>query len=268
VPEAVGGAVQAARRHYNVAVTDVDAQPIRISLIIPARNEEAYLPRLLDTVDQARARYAGGPEAVEVIVTDNVSTDGTANIARKRGCRVPEVGQRVIAAVRNGGAAVARGCVLAFVDADTRIHPDTFNAIDRALSGGKVIAGATGVRMERWSVGIAATFTVFVPFLWITGLDTGVVFCRREDFDAVGGYNEELRVAEDVDFLWKLRRLGRTRHQRLARITSVKAIASVRKFDKYGDWHYLTDMPRVLYRLIFKRGVHDAFVQAYWYGDE
>jgi glycosyltransferase involved in cell wall biosynthesis len=249
-------------------VTYVDAHPIRFSLIIPARDEEAYLPRLLDTVDEAQARYTGGPEAVEVIVADNVSTDGTAKIACERGCRVARVEKRVIAAVRNGGAAVARGEVLAFVDADTRIHPDTFNAIDFALATGKVVAGATGVRAERWSVGIAATFVVLVPLLWLTGLDTGVVFCRREDFDAIGGYNEELRVAEDVDFLWKLRRLGRTRRQRLARVTSVKAIACVRKFDKHGDWHYLTDMPRFLFRLLFKRGSHDEFVQAYWYDDE
>ncbi len=149
-------------------MTDVDAQPVRFSLIIPARNEEDYLPRLLDTVDEARARYAGGPEAVEVIVADNVSTDGTAKIARERGCRVARVEKRVIAAVRNGGTTVARGQVLAFVDADMRIHPDTF-----------------------------------------------------------------------------------------------KAIACVRKFDKHGDWHYLTDMPRLLFRLLFMRGSLDVFVQAY-----
>ena len=39
----------------------------RISLIIPAWNEQAYLPRLLDTVDEARRRYNGAAEAVEVI---------------------------------------------------------------------------------------------------------------------------------------------------------------------------------------------------------
>src|SRR5207248_1252646 len=84
----------------------------RFSLVIPAYNEEAYLPRLLDSVDAARARYAGGPEAIEVIVADNASTDATARLAAERGCRVARVEKRVIAAARNGGAALARGEIL------------------------------------------------------------------------------------------------------------------------------------------------------------
>ena len=60
----------------------VDDTRIRFSLIIPAFNEEAYLPRLLDTVDVARARYEGGPGAIEVVVADNASTDATAAVAR------------------------------------------------------------------------------------------------------------------------------------------------------------------------------------------
>jgi len=59
--------------------------PPRFSLVIPAHNEEAYLPPLLDTVDAARARYAGGADAVEVVVADNASTDATAEVARARG---------------------------------------------------------------------------------------------------------------------------------------------------------------------------------------
>ncbi|MFB3110649.1 MAG: glycosyltransferase family 2 protein, partial [Gemmatimonadales bacterium] len=105
----------------------------RFSLIIPAYNEEAYLPRLLDTVGIARAAYRDGPDAIEVIVADNGSTDATAEIARASGCRVVSVAKRVIAAARNGGAAVARGALLAFTDADMRIHPETFNAIDEAM---------------------------------------------------------------------------------------------------------------------------------------
>jgi hypothetical protein len=58
----------------------------RYSLIIPAYNEERLLPRLLDSLDIARASY-GDRGAVEVIVADNGSTDRTAEIAADRGCR-------------------------------------------------------------------------------------------------------------------------------------------------------------------------------------
>jgi glycosyltransferase involved in cell wall biosynthesis len=104
-----------------------------MSLVIPAHKEETYLPSLLDSVELARGRYRLGADAVEVIVAYNASTDETADIARSWGCRVVYVKRRRIAAARNGGAAGARGDVLAFVDADSRIHPETFNALDDAL---------------------------------------------------------------------------------------------------------------------------------------
>ena len=159
-------------------------------------------------------------------MADNASTDSTASLAASRGCRVVSVEKRVIAAARNGGARAARGEIVCFVDADTRIHPETFRAIDEALATGRVVGGATGVRLERWSAGIAVAYMMLVPLVWVTGIDTGLVFCRKEDFDAVGGYNENLLIAEDVAFPWALKRLGRRRGQRLVRLRRFKATAS------------------------------------------
>jgi glycosyltransferase involved in cell wall biosynthesis len=240
----------------------------RFSLIIPAHNEESYLSRLLDTVDVARARYACGAEAIEVVVADNASTDRTAEVARHRGCIVAFVEKRAIAAARNGGARVSRGEILAFVDADSRIHPDTFNAIDRARATGRVVAGATGVHLDRNSLGIAAAYCLMVPMVWVTGMDTGVVFCYRKDFDAVGGYNENRLFAEDVEFLWQLRRLGRSRRQKLARVTSVKAIASTRKWDEFGEWHYVKMLGVGLFSVIFARDSLNQFAREYWYDNQ
>lgn len=238
-----------------------------VSLIIPAYNEAALLPRLLDSVDLARARFHRGAGAVEVVVADNSSTDATAEIARRRGCRIATVEKRVIAAARNGGAAVARGAVLCFIDADSRIHPETFNEIERTLHSGRVIAGATGVELERWSLGLRCTWLLLMSLVLLTGMDTGVVFCRRQDFDAVGGYDERLPVAEDVDFLWRLRRLGRPRGQRLGRTRHAKSVASTRKFDRYGDWHYFTAMPRHAWKMLRSPHAVTEFARQYWYGD-
>lgn len=231
---------------------------LRFSLVIPAYNEERLLPRLLDSVESARAAY-GDRDAIEVIVADNMSSDCTARVAAARGCRVVRVEKRVIAASRNGGARAAQGEIVAFIDADSQIHPRSFSEIDKALATGRCVGGATGVRMERWSIGIAVTFAMFLPMVWLTGMDAGMAFCSKRDFDALGGYDESLLLAEDVAFLWALRRLGRTRGQRLMRVTNAKAIASTRKFDEHGDWHYLRFAGEYL------RCGKRRFADKYWY---
>ena len=240
----------------------------RISLVIPAHNEGSFLPRLLDSVSVAREHYRHGPDSIEVIVADNVSTDDTGAVARDRGCMVVRVEERRIASVRNGGAATAAGDVLCFIDADSEIHPETFNAIEDSLATGRVVAGATGVRMERWSIGIAVTWVLFMPMVWLTRMDTGVVFCRNEDFLEIGGYDERRFFAEDVQLLWDLRRVGRRRNQRLMRLRGVKALGSTRKFDLHGDWHYISDLFRLVPKMLFSPKATNDYAAKYWYGDQ
>jgi glycosyltransferase involved in cell wall biosynthesis len=235
-----------------------------LSLVIPAYNEARYLPRLLASLAAARERFTAAGGTMEIIVADNMSTDGTARVAEAGGARVVRVERRRIAAARNGGAAAARGSILAFLDADTvRVQPDTFVAITRALADPRVVGGATGCSLERRSVGLALTYALMVPMVWATGFDTGVVFCRARDFRQVGGYPEDLRLAEDVAFLARLWRLGRSRGQRLRRLRRHKVVASTRKFDEHGDWHYfgfLWRAPALLFGARF-----DDLADRYWY---
>lgn len=241
----------------------------RFSIIIPAFNEARYLPRLLDSIRTAADIY--GAERIETIVADNCSTDDTADIARWGGCTVARVGKRCIASARNGGAAIATGEVLCFIDADSAIHPDTFARIDAAIQDPTVVAGATGIYLERMSPGLRVVYCAMLPFVWLTDLDTGVVFCRRQDFDAVGGYDENMLLAEDVDFLFKLKRLGRGKGQKLRRLKGVQALGCTRKFDEHGDWHYFALLPQVI-KSIWRCGFRIAHVQEqapeitdYWY---
>jgi hypothetical protein len=120
--------------------------------------------------------------------------------------------------------------------------------------------------MERWSAGIALTVAMALPVVWLTGFDTGLVFCRRNDFISLGGYDASRRVAEDVDFMWRLRKLGRERGQHITRLRGVKTVTSTRKFDQHGDWHYFTRMPMVLWQLLRDPRSLGQFAQDYWYG--
>lgn len=243
----------------------------RISLVIPAFNEEQYLPALLDSVETARARYSRGAGDVEVIVADNSSTDRTAEIARSRGCVVATVRKPAIAASRNGGARAATGDIVAFVDADCTIHPETFNVIERTMASPRAVAGATGARFSRTSLGIWITSRLGLAVGRLAGFDIGVVFCRRKDWSAVGGYNEELRCAEDVEFLHALKKLGRPLGQKFARAKGAEAVTSARKFDSRGDWHYFTMGPiTAFYWLLVNRPMLQnkmgaTLIDEYWY---
>jgi glycosyltransferase involved in cell wall biosynthesis len=253
------------------------ASLLHISLVIPAFNEAAYLPRLLDTVDAARENYRHGADRIEVIVADNSSTDDTSDIGWARGCRVEQVEKRLIAASRNGGAAVATGEIVAFADADFRVHPETFNFIDSVVAQPGYIGGATGLEMERWSLGIAATWYMILPPLWMLSMDGGVWFCRRSDFQEVGGYDETLHFAEDVAFLWRLKRLGsrrRPREKLATRFTARKlglepafVLNSCRKWDKHGDWHMIFDVFRAGFYSAFSRRRLIEYARQYWYED-
>ena len=238
---------------------------MKFSVVIPAYNEEQYLPRLLKSIEIARANYSAGSDQIEVIVADNDSSDATAEVARAHGARVVHVPKRRIAAARNGGARASCGEILCFIDADSAIHSQTFNAIDEAMKTGRYIWGVTGGILERKSFALLVTYCIAMPIVLLTGLDTGLSFCRREDFQSVGGYDESRLYAEDVILPLALRRLGRTKGQRTTRLPQVKALACTRKFDQFGDWHYF-GMLRVALKSLITRKWHDEkLAERYWY---
>src|SRR5207253_4607314 len=138
---------------------------MKFSVIIPAYNEEQYLPRLLKSIEIARSNYSGGRGEIEVIVADNDSSDATAEIAREHGARVVHVAKRRIAAARNGGARAARGEIVCFIDADSAVHPQTFDAVDKAMKTGRYVWGVTGMALERKSFALLLTYYLCVPFV-------------------------------------------------------------------------------------------------------
>jgi glycosyltransferase involved in cell wall biosynthesis len=180
-----------------------------ISFIVPAHNEQAYLPRTLQAIHEA-ARAVGQP--YEIVVADDASTDATADIARENGARVVSVNHRQIAATRNSGARVAIGERLFFVDADT-----TINARSVAEASRKMDKGAVGGGGPVWfGKGEAVplyirVISVLQIILTKAGGFTGgaFLFCTSEAFRATGGFNERMFWGEEGDFILKLKREGR-----------------------------------------------------------
>ncbi|NNC87271.1 MAG: glycosyltransferase [Akkermansiaceae bacterium] len=210
---------------------------MRFSIVIPAHNEEDFLPSCLDAIEAAAARCQAG---VETIVVLNRCTDRTEEIAGAHRCRIVREDARNLARIRNAGAATATGEILVTVDADSRMSPRTLFAIERKLASGRFIGGATIVRFERLSLGICLScLAILFHLLRHGGLTYGLFFCRKEDFDALGGFDESLVTVEDVDFRKRLVARGRARRKRFATLWTAPLTTSCRKFDLFGDWFFL-----------------------------
>jgi glycosyltransferase involved in cell wall biosynthesis len=218
------------------------AESPRFSIVVPARNEERFIGACLASICAAAAPY---PDSVEVIVVLNRCSDGTEAIARSFGARTVEAPGKNLAIVRNTGARAASGDILVTIDADSVMAPQTLTEIDRLLDTGKFIGGGAVVRLERMSLGIAMTY---VPLLlWIVfwlGLSAGIFWVRRADFEAIGGFNESLLSAEDLDLAIRLKAYGRSQGKRFGTLWRAPITTSCRKFDHFGDWYLLRNAPR------------------------
>jgi glycosyltransferase involved in cell wall biosynthesis len=178
-----------------------------ISFIIPAYNEEQLLGRTL-TALTAAARALGQP--FEIVVVDDASTDRTAAIAREHGARVVPVRHRQIAATRNAGARAANGEMFVFIDADTVVTDGAVAAAVEAMRRGAAGGGCAfrfDGRLPLYGRILAA---VAGPLYRTLGLASGCfLFCTREAFRSVGGFDEGLFGAEEAAMSLALRRHGR-----------------------------------------------------------
>ena len=194
---------------------------MRVSVIIPARDEEAELPATLASV--ADALDGAGVEG-ETVVVDDASTDRTAEIARESGATVVAVALHNIAAVRNAGAAAAAGDLLVFLAADTRLPAETLRAAVREAAGGAVGGGATLTWDRRPNPASRFCSWLFL-LVWqgVLGYACGCfVFARRADFEAVGGFDPAYFAAEERFLTEALRRRGRFAIVRPPVVTSAR----------------------------------------------
>ncbi len=208
----------------NTAQPDCD-----LSVIIPARDEEAYVTRALDSV----ATQTWPISRLEVVVVDNGSSDRTVAVVRDYASAHPELALTLLverrpgaARARNIGARSARGRWLLFLDADSRMAPDLTEHIvtfGQECSAASIrIVADSGDRVDRGFFNLLEFGKVLFR------ISAQMFFCERELFLAHGGYNEDLRVAEDKEFLKRLQRSGvDVRHLRSSSIaTSARRLHS------------------------------------------
>ena len=217
-----------------------------LSVVIPAWNEEAYIGETLRAVFEAVARLESAGGRAEVIVVDNGSTDATVERTRAFPVRVVNEPRRRIATVRNAGALAARGEYLAFVDADSRPSANSLERIWRVLSTGRFTGGGTRICPERRSLRLAPLYLIPAMMRVVLGVSGGMIFATREDFDAVGRFDEGLYAAEDFELVLALRRRAHKTGKKFANLSDVRIVTSVRKADK-ASWREWLIFPKYLF---------------------
>lgn len=198
------------------------------SVIVPAYNEEALLARTLTSIRAAMSRVG---EPGEIVVADNNSTDRTAAIARDLGARVVFEPRNSISRARNAGARASRGRFLVFVDADTTLSPDVLGkAIGNLAAGGCCGGGALlalddpSHRLGNRLVGLFNRNAAARQFA--AGC---FVYCLRDTFDGVGGFDERLYASTDIAFCRAAKKWGRAHDLAFRTITDAHVTTSSRK---------------------------------------
>ena len=228
-----------------------------ISFVIPAFNENDIIA---DTILRLREGAKEIPH--EIILSDDGSADKTAGTASKYADAVIKYGGEVpktIGAARNRGARAARFPILVFLDSDVRIRdPQVFlkKAIEHFESNSQFVALAVSVRVypetETWAdriiFAISDIYFRIAHFLG-HGLAQKCMIVRREAFQRIGGFNESLVAAEDLDLFLRLSKAGRTAFD-----ASMRVYFSGRRAHKLGWpallWQWWRDS---LWLLLFRR---------------
>lgn len=201
------------------------------SIIIPTLNEEHYLPQTLTALEQQN--FTG---TWEVIVVDGGSEDNTVNVAQGFQGRIPNL--RVMEAEkgtshqRNVGAAEANYPHLIFLDADTVPGPGFLQQLSETLNTTPYVAlpfivtEGKGIR-DSLFVGIAYLF--FTVIRVYKSLVAGTcLLVTKEIHDTIGGFNEQVRFAEDIEYGFRAMGAG-ARYRLLYRVWVTTSVRRVRK---------------------------------------
>src|SRR5579863_7461090 len=181
---------------------------MKISIVVPAFNEEKLIGASLISIRAAMAVFEKRGWATELIVSDNNSTDRTAELARAAGAAVVFEPVNQIGRARNCGAAAATGDWLVFVDADSHPSRELLADTAEAMASGKYLFGGSTIRMEG-----APFFANLVTKMWNRAsramkLAAGsFIFCETAAFRQIGGFDLKFYASEEIDLSQRLKAL-------------------------------------------------------------
>ena len=237
---------------------------VKISIVIPAYNEEKLLPATLRAVQAARTAFTERGWDSEIIVCDNNSTDRTAEVARAGGAAVVFEPINQIGRARNTGAAAAAGGWILFVDGDSEPSAGLFGEMADAVSSGKVLAGGSTLRTD-------ARSWWYDLFAWMwcqwsrlaTHMAGSFIFVETAAFRELGGFSDKLFAAEELDLSVRLKKLAGQRGKRVVILHRHPLMTSARKAELYSLRETVVFIVKTVLRP--KKMLSDRSACAIWY---
>jgi len=208
----------------------------RLSIVVPAFNESKLIESCLETLTRALEAAGVAREAYECIVVDNNSTDDTATRAAQFGARVLSEPIRQIARARNKGGYAARGRWILFLDADSWPDSALIRDLLQAMDDPEIAGGGALLQMRQLPpllrLGVGVWNRLSRRMRWAAG---SFIFCTRDAFEAVNGFDDSLFVGEEISFCRRLKRYLRWRGQRLVILSRHPLRTSGRKGELYSQ---------------------------------
>jgi glycosyltransferase involved in cell wall biosynthesis len=205
-----------------------------LSIIIPTKNEERYLPKLLDSIKLQCL------SDLEIIVSDAHSIDKTRDIALGYGCRIVDGGEPSFG--RNNGAKYSKGEMLIFIDADS-IFPPYFlkkglqEFYDRNLDVAGTLQAPipTGRKIKdiqyKFFIELANKFMKLTQYTKRPFMQS-CMFAKKEIHEKLGGFDEELVFGEDSDYAKRAKTTAKGKFGILE--TPGKVWFNMRRFENEG----------------------------------
>jgi len=222
---------------------------LKISIVIPAFNEERLLAESLKCINKSRTAFERAGFESELIVCDNNSTDRTAEIARAAGATVVFEPVNQIGRARNTGAAAASGEWLLFIDADTHPTPELFAEVAEEIRAGKILTGGCAIRLQG---NHRAAAWVTAAWNWVSRkrrlLAGSFIFVETAAFRKIGGFNHEFFAGEELDLAKRLHKLARETGREIVILHRNPILTSDRKVHLYSPWEHLRFMLRAGFR--------------------